>query len=349
MTKLIQNQAVLVTGGAGFIGSHMVDLLVSKGHPTVVLDKLTYAGREENLSNSLENELVQFFVGDINDTKLLAELLQTNQIQYVMNFAAETHVDNSIREPLKFIETNILGTASLLEASREYQSKSINEDFKFIQISTDEVFGELTSTAIPFNEDTKYEPNSPYSASKASADHLVRAWHKTFNIPTITTHCSNNFGPRQDREKLIPKITTNAIKGRELPIYGDGMQIREWIYVTDHCEGIYKAATLGSPGQNYCFGGELEIQNVSLVEKICEILEELHPKGGKDSYLEQIKFIEDRPGHDFRYAIDDTKARKKLGYSPQTKFDCALRRTVSYYLEQHLDDPDNLKKTSKAR
>lgn len=351
MTAKLQNkkQAILVTGGAGFIGSHMVELLIKMGHPTVILDKLTYAGREENLSNSLDNELVEFVVGDINDKQLVLELLHANDIHYLMNFAAETHVDNSIREPSKFIETNILGTASLLEAFREFQTKSINENLKFIQISTDEVFGELTSKASPFDEDTKYQPNSPYSASKASADHLVRAWHKTFNIPTVTTHCSNNFGPRQDFEKLIPKITTNAIKGLELPIYGNGMQIREWIYVADHCEGIYKAATLGSPGQSYCFGGELEIQNISLVEKICKLLEELHPKSGKGSYFEQIKFIEDRPGHDFRYAIDDSKARKKLGYSPQTKFDCALRRTVSYYLQQHLNDLDHLNGSSEPQ
>jgi dTDP-glucose 4,6-dehydratase len=335
-----KKQAILVTGGAGFIGSHMVDLLVEKGHPTIILDKLTYAGKRENLSGILKSDLVQFVVGDINDKKLVLELLHANSIQFLMNFAAETHVDNSILEPSKFIETNILGTTSLLEACKEYQSKSINDNFKFIQISTDEVFGELTRTASPFDENTRYQPNSPYSASKASADHLVRAWHKTYNIPTVTTHCSNNFGPRQDLEKLIPKITTNAIKGLELPIYGDGTQIREWIYVADHCEGIYKATKFGIPGQSYCFGGELEIQNISLVKKICNILETLHPKSGNGSYVEQIKFIGDRPGHDFRYAINDTKARKKLGYWPQSKFNCALMRTVSHYLEKHLNDPD---------
>lgn len=337
MDTNLQNkkQAILVTGGAGFIGSHMVDLLIRKGHPVVILDKLTYAGSREKLSNILNDDLVQFFVGDINDKQLVLQLLHANNIDYLMNFAAETHVDNSIREPSKFIETNILGTTSLLEACREYQTKSMNEDFKFIQISTDEVFGELTRKARPFDENTKYQPNSPYSASKASADHLVRAWHKTFNIPTVTTHCSNNFGPRQDLEKLIPKITTNAINGEELPIYGDGMQIREWIYVVDHCEGIYRAALFGSPGQNYCFGGELEIQNISLVEKICHILEEVHPKKRGGSYIEQIKFVEDRPGHDFRYAIDDTKAKQELGYFPQTKFDFALRQTVAYYLDKY--------------
>lgn len=322
----------LVTGGAGFIGSHMVEFLAGLNYQVIVLDALTYAGDIQNIKHLITNANLNFYKGRIEDRNLVSQILEKYEIDVLINFAAETHVDNSISSPKQFIETNVMGTFELVSASQEYlERKSVN-DFQFIQVSTDEVFGEVSSDGTGFSETTAYAPRSPYSASKASADHIVRAWCNTYGFPGIITHCSNNFGPRQNQEKLIPKVIINAIKGEKIPVYGDGKNIRDWLYVVDHCRGIYKAIQKGRIGESYCFGGGNEYQNIEIVEKICTHLDEIRPLNGGRLYSSQIAFVEDRKGHDRHYAVDFTKASGELGYRPEYSIDSILRDTIAFYL-----------------
>ena len=334
MKQIEAKKNIVVTGGAGFIGSHMVDYLLGLGHYVLILDKFTYAGKHQNLTDALRHKNVELIVEDINNEKFVLELLCDKNADYLINLAAETHVDNSIIDPTAFIDTNIKGTFSLLKATKSFLDKQPNERFRFIHVSTDEVFGELSSSESSFTEDSPYKPNSPYSASKASADHLVRAWHKTYGVPTIITNCSNNFGPRQDPEKLIPKVISNALKGKDISIYGNGKNIREWVYVKDHCHGIYLALENGLVGQSYCLGGHTEIENIQLVSNICEILDTMRPRHDHLSYKKQIIFTEDRLGHDFRYALNFSKAATHLGYNPETTLASSLSATISFYTDE---------------
>lgn len=326
---------LLVTGGAGFIGSNFCHLLRSADFPDahsidqlVVVDAITYAGRRENLQGVRDCRLVE---ADIQNTELMSTLLREHRITHVFHFAAESHVDNSILGPKTFIQTNIVGTFSLLEAAREYSK--LNAFQKFIHISTDEVFGELGPTGA-FHEKTPYAPNSPYSASKAASDHLVRAWGHTYQLPVVITNCSNNYGPRQFPEKLIPVVIHKALSGQPIPVYGQGQNVRDWIYVDDHNRGVWLAATQGKIGESYCFGANQEVKNLDLVKMICKILDELAP--AKNSYQQQIQFVTDRPGHDFRYAIDPSKAQRELGFRCQmASVENGLRSTVAWYLQEN--------------
>ncbi len=327
---------ILVTGGAGFIGSMFVGMAVGKGHHVVVLDALTYAGHRANLDWISQSpgswELV---VGDIRDGRLVYELLQKHKVNRLVDFAAESHVDNSIERPSEFIHTNILGCHSILEAARQYESElqgGMREEFRLLHISTDEVYGELGATG-KFSEQSNYAPNSPYSASKAAGDMLCRAWHHTFGLKVIVTNCSNNYGPRQHPEKLIPRMISCALAGEKLPIYGDGKNVRDWIHSQDHCRGVFLALEQGMPGETYCFGGDAERTNLEVVEGICATLDALAPRADGKSYIGQKSFITDRPGHDRRYAIDDTKAIRELGFTRQHTFEAGLRDTVKWYLE----------------
>lgn len=324
-------KTLLVTGGAGFIGSAFVRQAAEKGDKVIVLDALTYAGHRENL-DGVNCELV---VGSINDGKLVSQLLTQHAVDAVVNFAAESHVDNSIHSPAIFIETNIVGTYTMLEASLAYWrglSGDKKTSFRYIQISTDEVYGSLGETG-KFHEETPMSPNSPYSSSKAAGDHLARAWFETYGLPTIVTNCSNNYGPRQYPEKLIPHMITCALNGKPLPIYGDGKNIRDWIHVEDHCRGVRLALDKGRPGQTYCFGGNAERENIQLVSILCNILDNLHPKKDASSYQSQITFVTDRAGHDRRYAIDDRKAVTELGFMRNYNFENGLKATVEWYLD----------------
>ena len=325
---------ILVTGGAGFIGSNFVLQEIENGNRIVVLDVLSYAANLDNLK-SVENHLhYTFFKGDIADQALVRKILCEHQIDWVVNFAAESHVDNSISGPEVFIRTNVLGTYHLLWASSKYwEEKNKPETFCFLHVSTDEVFGDLDLEGDnKFTEETPYAPSSPYSASKAGSDHLVRAWLRTYGLPTIVTNCSNNYGPHQHREKLIPHIITCAVEGKPLPVYGDGKNVRDWIFVGDHCRGIRLALEKGEIGGTYCFGGQAEKENIYVVRKICQILDEMKPRTDGKSYEEQITFVKDRLGHDRRYAIDDTKARREIGFTTDQDFDQRLRETVEWYL-----------------
>ena len=327
---------ILVTGAAGFIGSAFVRLALEKQLEVTVLDALTYAGHLENLHELNTNPRFHFVKGSINDYALVNELFQKNQFSGVLNFAAESHVDNSITGPKAFIETNILGTFNLLEVTRAHWSKyspQAKSNFRFLHVSTDEVFGALGDTG-KFSETTPYQPNSPYSASKAGSDHLVRAWHHTYGLPTITTNCSNNYGPRQFPEKLIPRMIDCALHDKDLPVYGKGQNIRDWIHVEDHSYGVYLAFTKGQPGSTYCFGGNSERNNLQVVNTLCEILDEAKPRSDKQSYKSKIKFVEDRLGHDWRYAIDDSLAQKELGFERKYKnFESGLKATIEWYLQ----------------
>lgn len=326
---------ILVAGGAGFIGSCFVAQSVERGDNVIVLDALTYAGHKENLEGITGQGSFRLVEGNICDGALVANLLKNEQIDAVINFAAESHVDNSIHSPAIFMQTNIMGTYTLLEAAREYHAtlaSDAQQAFRYLHVSTDEVYGSLGETGY-FTEASPMQPNSPYSASKAAADHLVRAWHHTYGLPTITTNCSNNYGPRQYPEKLIPHIITRALQGKSLPVYGDGKNVRDWIHVEDHCQGIYKALSLGVVGNTYCFGGRAERSNIDLVTDICAILDEISPANGGIPYKSQIKFVADRPGHDRRYAIDDTKAEKELGFIRDYTLETGLRKTVEWYLQ----------------
>jgi len=327
---------ILVTGGAGFIGSNFVlDWLAHSDEPVINLDLLTYAGNLENLSSLKSNSKHYFVQGDISDRALLAKLLAQHKPRAVINFAAESHVDRSIHGPSDFIQTNIVGTFNLLESVREYWVALPDAEkaaFRFLHVSTDEVYGSLEKTDPAFSETNRYEPNSPYSASKAASDHLVRAWHHSYGLPVLTTNCSNNYGPYHFPEKLIPLCILNALAGKPLPIYGDGQQIRDWLYVKDHCSAIRRVLEAGKLGETYNVGGWNEKANLDVVHTLCEILDELKPRADGQSYKTQITFVKDRPGHDRRYAIDATKLEKELGWKPAETFESGIRKTVMWYL-----------------
>ena len=331
---------ILVTGGAGFIGANFVlDWLAQDDEPVVNLDKLTYAGNLENLA-SLKDDVRHIFVrGDIGDYDLVSRLLAEHQPRAVVNFAAESHVDRSIHGPGEFIQTNIVGTFQLLEAVRAYWGGLAGEaktDFRLLHVSTDEVYGSLEKGEPAFSETHRYEPNSPYSASKAASDHLVRAYHHTYGLPVLTTNCSNNYGPFHFPEKLIPLMIVNALAGKSLPVYGDGQQIRDWLYVKDHCSAIRRVLAAGRPGETYNVGGWNEKPNIEIVHIVCALLDELRPRPDGKRYCEQITYVTDRPGHDRRYAIDARKIEQELGWRPAETFETGIRKTVMWYLDnQH--------------
>lgn len=329
---------ILVTGGAGFIGSAVVRHIINHTQDSVVnLDKLTYAGNLESLTEVSDNTRYAFEQVDICDRAELDRVFEQHHPDMVMHLAAESHVDRSIDGPAAFIETNIVGTYALLESARAYWKQLDSQKqaaFRFHHISTDEVYGDLESTDDLFTEDTSYAPSSPYSASKASSDHLVRAWQRTYGFPTIITNCSNNYGPYHFPEKLIPLMILNALKGKPLPVYGDGMQIRDWLFVEDHAKALYKVVTEGVVGETYNIGGHNEKANIDVVQTICELLEELVPTKPQDVvyYRDLITFVKDRPGHDVRYAIDASKIERELGWVPEETFETGLRKTVEWYL-----------------
>ena len=327
---------ILVTGGAGFIGANFVlDWLAQSDEAVVNLDKLTYAGNPETLASLKGNPKHVFVQGDIGDSALLDRLLAEHKPRAIVNFAAESHVDRSIHGPEDFVQTNVLGTFRLLESVRGHWAVLPADQkaaFRFLHVSTDEVYGSLSATDPAFTEDHKYEPNSPYSASKAASDHLVRAWHHTYGLPVLTTNCSNNYGPFHFPEKLIPLMIVNALEGKPLPVYGDGMQVRDWLYVKDHCSAIRRVLEAGRLGETYNVGGWNEKPNIEIVNTVCALLDELRPKAGGKSYREQITYVTDRPGHDRRYAIDARKIEKELGWKPADTFDTGIRKTVEWYL-----------------
>ena len=328
---------ILVTGGAGFIGANFVlDWVAQTDEPVINLDKLTYAGNLENLS-SIEGDKRHVFVqGDIADTQLVQRLLAEHQPRAILNFAAESHVDRSIHGPEDFIETNVVGTFRLLEAVRTYW-KGLDADaqqsFRFLHVSTDEVYGSLAKDDSAFTETHQYEPNSPYSASKAASDHLVRAYHHTYGLPVLTTNCSNNYGPYHFPEKLIPLMIVNALAGKALPVYGDGQQIRDWLYVKDHCSAIRRVLEAGTVGEVYNVGGWNEKPNLDIVHIVCALLDDLRPRADGKPYNEQIAYVTDRPGHDRRYAIDARKLERELGWKPAETFETGIRKTVEWYLD----------------
>ena len=323
---------LLVTGGAGFIGSAVVRLAIARGHQVVNLDALTYAACLENVASVGNAPNYTFVEADIRDRPALDALLQTHKPDAIMHLAAESHVDRSIDGPGTFIDTNVMGTFHLLEAARSYwETSGRPSGFRFHHISTDEVFGSLGPTGM-FTEETPYDPRSPYSASKASSDHLVRAWGETYGLPVVLTNCSNNYGPYHFPEKLIPVIILNALAGKPLPIYGDGSNVRDWLYVEDHADALLLVVQKGAVGRSYNIGGENERSNLELVQTLCAILDEVRPKAS-GSYADQITFVADRPGHDARYAIDPTRIREELGWSPSVTVEDGLRRTVQWYLE----------------
>jgi dTDP-glucose 4,6-dehydratase len=328
---------ILVTGAAGFIGSNFVlDWLKTSSESVINLDKLTYAGNRHNLATIQDDPRHTLIQGDIGDQVLVPQLLAAHRPRAILNFAAESHVDRSIHGPGEFIQTNIVGTFHLLEAARDYWMQledTEKANFRFLHVSTDEVYGTLTASDAPFTEQNRYEPNSPYSASKAASDHLVRAWHHTYGLPVLTTNCSNNYGPYHFPEKLIPLTITNALAGKPLPVYGDGLQVRDWLYVGDHCSGIRRVLEAGTVGETYNIGGWNEQTNISIVQKICALLDERHPRADDTSYTTQITHVKDRPGHDRRYAIDARKIEQQLGWRPAETFETGIRKTVDWYLE----------------
>jgi len=327
---------ILVTGGAGFIGANFVlDWLAATGEAVINLDKLTYAGNLENLASIARDERHIFVHGDICDRALIDRLLTEHKPRAVVHFAAESHVDRSIHGPAEFVRTNVEGTFTLLEASRAYWSTLQGEartGFRFLHVSTDEVYGSLGPNDPPFTETKTYEPNSPYSASKAASDHLVRAWHHTYGLPVLTTNCSNNYGPYQFPEKLIPLMIANSLAGKPLPIYGDGQNVRDWLYVTDHCAAIREVLARGTPGETYNVGGWNEMTNLEIVHTLCDLLDELAPDA-QGLYRRLITYVKDRPGHDRRYAIDARKIERELGWRPAETFETGIRKTVQWYLD----------------
>jgi dTDP-glucose 4,6-dehydratase len=328
---------ILVTGGAGFIGSNFVlDWMAQSDESVINLDTLTYAGNLENLA-TVDGDLRHVFVkGDIGDFDLVASLLAQHQPRAIVNFAAESHVDRSIHGPEDFIQTNIVGTFRLLEAVRAYWNALEGDSksgFRFLHVSTDEVYGSLANDDPAFSETNRYEPNSPYSASKAASDHLVRAYHHTYGLPVLTTNCSNNYGPYHFPEKLIPLVIHNALAGKPLPIYGDGQQIRDWLYVKDHCSAIRRVLEAGRVGETYNVGGWNEKPNLDVVHTLCSILDELSPRADGQPYQAQITYVKDRPGHDRRYAIDASKIERELGWKPVETFETGIRKTVQWYLD----------------
>ena len=328
--------SILVTGGAGFIGSNFVlDWLAQSDEPVVNLDKLTYSGNRENLSSLAGDARHVFVHGDFGDTALVNQLLATHQPRAVVNFAAESHVDRSIHGPGEFIQTNIVGTFNLLESVRVYWGgldAGAKAAFRLLHVSTDEVYGSLGKNDPAFVEENRYEPNSPYSASKAASDHLVRAYHQTYGPPVLTTNCSNNYGPYHFPEKLIPLIIVSAQAGKPLPVYGDGQQIRDWLYVKDHCSAIRRVLDAGSVGETYNVGGWNEKPNLEIVHTVCALLDELNPRADGKPYKDQITYVTDRPGHDRRYAIDARKIEQQLGWKPAETFETGIRKTVQWYL-----------------
>lgn len=327
---------ILITGAAGFIGANFVlDWLTQSQEPVINLDKLTYAGNLETLASLRGDARHTFVRGDMGDTELMASLLARHQPRAVINFAAESHVDRSIHGPEDFIQTNIVGTFRLLEAVRHYWTglpPHAKTGFRFLHVSTDEVYGSLGPGDAAFTETRRYEPNSPYSASKAASDHLVRAWHHTYCLPVLTTNCSNNYGPFHFPEKLIPLMIVNALAGKALPVYGDGMQVRDWLYVKDHCSAIRRVLDAGRLGEVYNVGGWNEKPNIEVVTTICTLLDELRPRADGNSYSTQISYVKDRPGHDRRYAIDAGKLERELGWKPTETFETGIRKTVQWYL-----------------
>ena len=327
---------ILVTGGAGFIGSNFVHAWLAQHDEVLVnLDKLTYAGNLRNLHALAGDSRHHFVQGDIGDTTLVSQLLVTHQPRAVLHFAAESHVDRSIHGPMDFIQTNVVGTFQLLESVRAHWSgldDQSRQAFRFLHVSTDEVYGSLAADAPAFSETHPYEPNSPYSASKAASDHLVRAWHHTYGLPVLTTNCSNNYGPYHFPEKLIPLVIHNALAGKPLPIYGDGQQVRDWLYVEDHCKAIMRVLKDGRLGETYNVGGWNEKPNIEVVRTLCALLDELQPRTDGQSYATQMTFVKDRPGHDRRYAIDARKLERELGWRPEETFETGLRKTVQWYL-----------------
>ena len=330
---------ILVTGGAGFIGSAVIRHIIDNTDDSVVnVDKLTYAGNLESLASVSDNERYAFEQVDICDRAALDALLQRHQPDAIMHLAAESHVDRSIDGPAAFMETNIIGTYTLLEAARQYWNnldETAQQSFRFHHISTDEVYGDLEGPEDLFTETTPYAPSSPYSASKASSDHLVRAWLRTYGFPTLITNCSNNYGPYHFPEKLIPLMILNALEGKPLPVYGQGTQVRDWLYVEDHARALYKVATEGKVGETYNIGGHNEKQNIEVVHTLCDLLEELVPNKpeGLNQYRDLITHVQDRPGHDLRYAIDASKIERELGWAPEETFETGIRKTVQWYLE----------------
>ena len=320
---------ILVTGGCGFIGSNYVLQQIASNNKVINIDKLTYAGNTNNLNSIKNNSNYKFFHSDICDKKSLEILFKKFQPDALVHFAAESHVDRSIDSPMEFINTNIIGTANLLEASLNYWKN--NDQFRFVHISTDEVFGSLNNTGV-FTENTKYDPSSPYSASKASSDHLVRAWHRTFGLPIIITNCSNNYGPYQFPEKLIPLMVANCFDEKPLPIYGKGLNIRDWLFVEDHCRAIHTALLKGKVGETYNIGGNNELKNIDIVKIICSHLNKLKPRKNGELYEELITYVDDRPGHDFRYAIDSSKINDEINWKPKETFESGIKKTINWYL-----------------
>jgi dTDP-glucose 4,6-dehydratase len=333
---MMTEKTILVTGGAGFIGANFVHLCLSRANNRVVnLDKLTYAGNLENLVQWANDSRHIFIKGDIGDRLLVPSLLATHQPLAVVNFAAESHVDRSISAPDDFIQTNVVGTFNLLQEMRWYWERlpeNKQETFRFLHVSTDEVYGSLGPHDPAFSETTPYAPNSPYSASKAASDHLVRSYHHTYRLPTLTTNCSNNYGPYQFPEKLIPLVINNALSGKPIPVYGDGSNIRDWLYVNDHCHAILAVLEKGSPGEVYNIGGNSEKTNLEVVRNLCSILDELSPRNDRKPHETLIEFVTDRPGHDRRYAIDPTKIHNQIGWKPSETFETGMRKTVQWYL-----------------
>lgn len=332
---------ILVTGGAGFIGSNFVlNWLSTQNEGLINLDSLSYAADLNNLESISENKEYFFIKGSIEDQNLIEQILEKYNPRAVINFAAETHVDRSIEDPEIFIKTNILGTFHLLNASLKFWKKislDNQKKFKFLHISTDEVFGSLSLEDEKSNELSPYKPNSPYSASKAASDHLVRAWGETYKLPVITTNCTNNYGPHQFPEKLIPLLIHNCLNNKKLPIYGKGENVRDWLYVEDHCEAIKEVLVKGSIGETYNIGGNNEKTNIEIVETLCSTLDEIKPRKNNSSYKELITFVEDRPGHDFRYSLDISKIKKELNWQPQETFESGIRKTILWYLENMND------------
>jgi dTDP-glucose 4,6-dehydratase len=337
--ELESRERILVTGGCGFIGTNYIHKqLIHSFRSVINLDKCTYAANPQNLAGCTDVERYTLVQGDICDRELLDYLLQTHRPSAIIHFAAESHVDRSITGPKAFVDTNILGTFQLLQAARDYWSKLTapgREDFRFLHVSTDEVFGSLGQDERGFHEKTPYSPNSPYSASKAASDHMVRAYQQTYGLPTLTTNCSNNHGPFQFPEKLIPLVIRRAINGESLPIYGDGMNIRDWLFVGDHCSAIDSVLANGVPGETYNIGGNSERTNRQVVQTLCTLLDELAPTTSGRSYSEQITFVKDRPGHDRRYAVDASKILRELGWQPSCTFEQGMRRTVNWYLQNN--------------
>ena len=329
---------ILVTGGSGFIGANFILNWFSENEePLVNLDKLTYASNQDNLKHLENSENYFFEKGSIEDLSLVTALLEKYQPRAVINFAAESHVDRSISDSDDFIQTNILGTHTLLKASLKYfetLNGSEKDNFRYIQISTDEVYGSLKDKDPQSSEDSPYFPNSPYSASKASGDHLARAWYETFGLPIITTNCTNNYGPFQNEEKLIPLMISSCLKGEKLPIYGDGSNIRDWLYVKDHCDALSLILKKGRTGETYNIGGKNEIKNIEVVTQICNLLDDVYPKKNGGSYSDQITFVEDRLGHDYRYGLNISKIENELGWSPKENFDSGINKTVEWYLKK---------------